>query len=66
MKVLKKLTLSKETVRPLSGADLRYAIGGVGGLFPKQSDKGDCDTHATSGNPGSCKSALVSDCGGCD
>ncbi len=59
------LKLSRETIRTLSGKELHGAIGGIGAM-PKMSDKGDCDTQATSSNPGNCKSAFVSDCGRCD
>lgn len=53
-----KLAVRRITLRNLSTAEIRIALGGQW----KLSELGECSTSTTSGNPGTCQSAFVTDC----
>lgn len=58
----KKLNLRVETLRSLTALHLRGARGGLPRLSNNVTG---CCTEPTSGGPGACQSAFVSDCGRC-
>lgn len=58
-KTRSRLNLRPDTIRNLSGVQLIAVVGGQP-LEPSQAS--DCDTLPTSGNPGACQSAFVTDC----